>query len=77
MRVSSPPGRREDQRDFIGQAAPDLLIHDSDLAGDLIADALAMGPRPVLSLGPAAGRPDLLAEMVMAAAGSQDRKSVV
>jgi fatty-acyl-CoA synthase len=62
---------REDQRAFIEHADPDLLIHDSGLAGELIDGALAKGARPVLSLGPAAGRPDLLAEMVMAAAGSQ------
>jgi fatty-acyl-CoA synthase len=62
---------REDQLDFLSRADPDLLIHDSGLGGEPIGDALARAPRPVLSLGPAAGRPDLLAEMVMAAAGSQ------
>jgi fatty-acyl-CoA synthase len=63
--------RREHQLDFITRADPDVLIQDSGLADELIADALAGGARPVLSLGPGSGRPDLLAEMVMAAAGIQ------
>jgi fatty-acyl-CoA synthase len=62
---------REDQLDFIEQADADVLVHDTGLADDLIGDALARAARPVLGLGPGEGRPDLLAEMVMAAAGSQ------
>ena len=62
---------REDQRDFIEQAGADVLIHDSGVAEELIGDVAARAERPVLSLGPVAGRPDLLAEMVLAAAGSQ------
>jgi fatty-acyl-CoA synthase len=62
---------REDQLAFISRANPDLLIQDSGLADELIGDALAAADRPVLGLGPGTGRPDLLAEMVMAAAGSQ------
>src|SRR5579859_357168 len=61
----------EDQLAFISRADPDLLITDSGLADELIGDALAAAARPVLGLGPGTGRPDLLAEMVMAAAGSQ------
>jgi len=61
---------REDQRDFIEQAGADVLIHDSGVAEELIGEAMARAERPVLGLGPAAGHPDLLAEMVVAAAGS-------
>lgn len=57
-----------DQLDFIKHADPDVLIHDSGLADGLIGDALALADRPVLSLGPEDGRPDLLAAMVVAAA---------
>ena len=62
---------REDQLDFIEQAGADVLIHDSGVADELIGDAVARAGRPVLGLGPVAGRPNLLAEMVVAAAGSQ------
>jgi fatty-acyl-CoA synthase len=62
---------RENQRDFIEQAGADVLIHDSGVAEELIGDVAARAERPVLSLGPVAGRPDLLAEMVVAAAASQ------
>ncbi len=62
---------RQDQLAFIEHADPDLLIQDSGLADELIGDAPARTARPVLGLGPGAGRPDLLAEMVVAAAGSQ------
>jgi fatty-acyl-CoA synthase len=62
---------REDQHDFIEQAGADVLIHDSGVADELISDAVAGAARPVLGLGPGEGRPDLLAEMVVAAAGSQ------
>jgi fatty-acyl-CoA synthase len=62
---------RDDQRDFIEQARADVLIQDSGVAEELIADAVARAERPVLGLGPVAGRPDLLAEMVVAAVGSQ------
>jgi len=62
---------RGNQRDFIEQAGADVLIHDSGVAEDLIGDVVARADRPVLGLGPVAGRPDLLAEMVVAAAGSQ------
>ena len=62
---------REDQLDFIEQAGADVLIHDSGVADELIGEAAARAERPVLGLGPVAGRPDLLAEMVVAAAGSQ------
>lgn len=62
---------RRDQLSFIEDAGADVLIHDSGLADELISDALARAARPVLSLGPDEGRPDLLAEMVIAAAGSQ------
>jgi len=67
----------EDQLDFIERADPDLLIHDRGLATDLIGDYLAKAARPVLGLGPGTGRPDLLAEMVMAAAGSQPNGEAV
>src|SRR5215470_9450763 len=60
-----------DQLGFIEDARADVLIHDCGLADELIGDALARAGRPVLSLGPEEGRPDLLAEMVIAAAGSQ------
>src|SRR5215470_3580726 len=60
-----------DQLSFIEDAGADVLIHDGGLADELISDALARADRPVLSLGPDDGRPDLLAEMVIAAAGSQ------
>jgi len=59
-----------DQLSFIEDAGADVLIHDSGLADELISDALARNGRPVLSLGSEDGRPDLLAEMVIAAAGS-------
>ena len=62
---------RRDQLGFIEQAAADVLIHDSGVADDLIGGALAHVPRPVLSLGAEEGRPDLLTEMVLAAAGIQ------
>ena len=62
---------REDQHDFIEQAGADVLIHDSGVADELIGDAVAGAARRVLGLGPGQGRPDLLAEMVVAAAGSQ------
>jgi fatty-acyl-CoA synthase len=62
---------REYQRDFIEQAGADVLIHDSGVAEELIGEAVARAERPVLGLGPVAGHPDLLAEMVAAAAGSQ------
>src|SRR5215472_3849463 len=62
---------REDQRDFIEQAGADVLIHDSGVAEELIGEAGAGAERLVLGLGPVAGHPDLLAEMVVAAAGSQ------
>lgn len=70
----APPG---DQLDFIERADPDLLIQDRGLADELIRDALGRAARPVLSLGPGTGRPDLLAEMVMAAAGSQTNGEAV
>jgi acyl-CoA synthetase (AMP-forming)/AMP-acid ligase II len=60
-----------DQLDFIEHAHADALVHDSGLADDLLAEALARGGRPVLSLGPEEGRPDLLAEMVVAIAASE------
>jgi fatty-acyl-CoA synthase len=66
--ADAPP---EDQRDFIEQAGADVLIQDSGVADELIGDAVARAERPVLALGPVPGRPDLLAEMVVAAAGSQ------
>jgi len=62
---------RDQQRGFIERASADVLIHDSGLADDLIGEALAQAARPVLGLGPSADRPDLLAEMIVAAAGSQ------
>ena len=62
---------REDQRDFIEQAGADVLIHDSGVADELIGDAVSRAARPVLGLGPGEGRPDLLAEMIVAAAGSR------
>jgi fatty-acyl-CoA synthase len=62
---------REDQRDFIEQAGADVLIHDSGVADELIGDEVARAEPLVLGLGPVEGRPDLLAEMVVAAAGSQ------
>jgi fatty-acyl-CoA synthase len=62
---------RADQRDFIEQAGADVLVHDSGLADELLAGAAGGAARPVLGLGPGEGRPDLLAEMVVAAAGSQ------
>jgi fatty-acyl-CoA synthase len=57
-----------DQLDFVSYAEADVLIHDPGMSGDLITAVLARGERPVLSLGPEEGRPDLLAEMVVAAA---------
>jgi acyl-CoA synthetase (AMP-forming)/AMP-acid ligase II len=60
---------RQDQLSFL--ACADVLIHDSGLADDLIGDALAQAERPVLSLGPEDGRPDLLVAMVVAAAAGQ------
>src|SRR6266705_1885625 len=65
---------RQDQLAFIEHADPDLLIQDSGLADELIGDALARAARPVLGLGPGAGRPNLLAEMVVAAAGSPSNR---
>jgi acyl-CoA synthetase (AMP-forming)/AMP-acid ligase II len=59
-----------DQLSFIEDAGADVLIHDSGLADELISEALARNGRPVLSLGPGDGHSDLLAEMVIAAAGS-------
>src|SRR5215471_18485939 len=53
-----PAGQpHRDQLSFIEDAGADVLIHDSGLADELIRDALA--------------RADRLAEMVIAAAGSQ------